>query len=689
MEPEIASKSGAKLTLDDEGFLRVIADERSNAVGYDNDDELSRERKRALEYYKGEMSDIPTLENRSSVASLDVFEAVQTALPDILEILTGGDDPLTFKPVGEEDMEAAKQETDFVYDNVFNENDGFMNIFTALQDAMREKVGIWKWFWNDYEYEEDTREGVSGPELEALIEAAEDPRAGFEVASYEPSGEDDIGVLFNVTLRERTGGGTCEFMAVPPEDFIIAKDCTRPADATYCAMRSRPRVQDLVAEGYDKDKLDKLPEYSADHNEEIKRARDTAGESETDDEPNYLRQVEVWEHYLRIDADGDGKPEIYKILTGDDERTLIDKERVDEINFAAITPFPQGHRFFGLSIADIVSEIQGVKTALWRMMLDSGYFAQNQRIEVSERDKSPNTIPDLLDNSPGVPVRSETGNALKPIQAGQLGFDVTGAIELTDVMAERRTSFVRNAQGLNPDTLHDTAAGAAMLMSNAQKRVRMMARIFAETGLKDLFLGIHETLRKHATIPQTVRLRGEWVEIAPTSWQRRKDMTIEVGVGSGGRDQDVIGMRALLDFFEKVITLQSEGANINGPFITEDQIYEFGRRFIDKLGVKGVDSLWANPRRAPPDEGEEIDPETEEMQAKMAIEASKLQMEQAKASAKAQTDMAKIAQDAALKREQLERETALKIREQDMEAALKREAGEAKLEDTRFGGEVG
>jgi hypothetical protein len=260
-------------------------------------------------------------------------------------------------------------------------------------------------------------------------------------------------------------------------------------------------VQDLIEQGYDKDTLAKLPSYESDHTEEIEYARDTAGETDEEGEPNILRQVEVIEHYIRVDYDEDGKPEYYKVLAGGDETIILDIERVDCVPFAAITPYPQTHRLFGRSLADLMVEVQRIKTALLRLMLDSGYFALNQRAEVAMDRANEFTISDLINNTPGRPVRSKTGEAIKPIRAGSLSFDVQGALEYVATMGEQRSGIVRNAQGLNPDTLHDTAAGAQQLMSAAQKRVRMIARVFAETGVKDLFLGLHDMLRQVGSDP--------------------------------------------------------------------------------------------------------------------------------------------------------------------------------------------
>ena len=84
--------------------------------------------------------------------------------------------------------------------------------------------------------------------------------------------------------------------------------------------------------------------------------------------------------------------------------------------------------------------------------------------------------------------------------------------------------MVRNAQGLNPDTLHDTASGMLALMSAAQRRVRMIARILAETCVKELYLGLHALIREHAEAARVAMLNGAWVTIDPTSWGTRNAM---------------------------------------------------------------------------------------------------------------------------------------------------------------------
>lgn len=666
--------------LDPTFFQRLCSDERRASVGYEHDEELYAQREQALNYYKGEMPDVKALPNRSKACSSDVSDAVETVMPDLLEIFTASDDVATFSPVGPEDEEAASQESDYLNHVVYEQNAGWFQLYTAFKDALLVKTGLWKWWWDDYRYTEETIEGLNLVQFQQLVMQSEDPTSGFEIVEVEEGEPTDLGAMVSVTIRQRDGGGKACFEAVDPVDLMVGRDTVRLSEATYVAHRTRVRAQSLIEQGYDPDVIAKLPSYDSDESEEIEQARDTAGETDEEGETNILRMVEVIEHYVRVDYNEDGQTELYKVLTGGDEAVVVDIEAVDSIPFAAITPYPVAHRFFGRSLADLMIEIQKIKTALLRLMLDSGYFALNQRVEVNMERANEFTITDLLNNTPGRPIRSK-GEAVKPIGAGSLNFDVQGALEYVATMGEQRSGIVRNAQGLNPDTLHDTKGGAEMLASAAQKRVRMIARVFAETGVKDLFMGLHDMLRKHGTEVETVKLKGAWVPVSPASWRRRKDMTIDIGVGSGGRQEELAAIRELAGMMQQVMALQERltGNPLGGPYVTPQNFYEFGKRYLERLGIKAVDAVWTEP-------------DAEQMQAMLMSQQQQenpAQAEMAKAQGKMQADIMKLNTDAEIAKYKADLEAQLEIRKQDIEASLSARGQDVQMQDVRFGGQVG
>lgn len=716
----------------DEELLAIVADERRRSVGFDLDnDELASSRTKALEYYKGEMDDVPALPNRSKAVSTDVAEAVETLLPDLVEIFTGGEDVATFRPVGKEDEDGAAQETDYLNHVVFNENPGFLILYTMFKDGLLQKTGVVKFWWDAVppEVAEEHYSGQNAAQLQIAIQAAQEQGAG--VRDIAQTVGDDGQPAFSFCVYRAKPRAKARITAVPPDDFTVSSDTVTLADAPYCAMRSRPRVQDLIAEGYDAELVESLPTGTS-YDQTVAQARDTAGEH--DHSPDMggkggLRFVEVVEHYIRL-ANAEGEIELWQIVTGAGEKVLLHKEKFDAVPYAAITPYLTPHRFYGRSVADLLMEIQRIKTALTRMALDSGYFALNQRHEVALDQANQFTIGDLLRNEPGVPVRSKTGSAVRAISAGNLNFDAFGALEYFSTVAEHRTGIARNAQGLNPDTLHDTAKGAAALMGAAQKRVRLIARIFAETGIKDMYLGLHAVIRKNANAAAKVRLRGKWVEVDPTSWGARSDMAIHVGLGSGGRDHDLMMLQMQIGAVEKLVA----GGKAN--LVTDRNLYNLTKRLFEKTGTRDPESFITEPKEstgepaAPPPDPKVIEAqgkaqaqvieaqskaaqELAETQAKLSRAAAAQAFDQQQADQQAQRDheraMAKIAADTHLGEIRIAEEVRLKQRQQDaefalgrdqldMEAALEEQAqvmgqdadGGANLGDgVQFGGEIG
>jgi hypothetical protein len=663
-----------RTTLTNNDFLALVSEERRQSIGFDNDDELNANREMALNYAKGEMPDVPSLKGRSGAVSTDFADAVETLMPDLMEILCGGEDVVTFRPIGEEDVEGAQQETDYVNHLVMNENAGWRVLYAHVKDALQTKLGITK-VWPEYDdvVEEENYTDLSEMEVQIISQAE-----GVELEVTGQTADEAGNPLYDVTIRRtRQKGRTC-IMEVPPEDFTFARDTVTLAKTTYCAMRTRPRAQQLIADGHDADKVGELTPYGTLRDGGVETARDNAGENDNalavSQTSHNLHQVEIVEHIILVDADGDGRPELWRVLTGNDEAVLLKKERVDEVPFAVSTPFIVTHRLLGQSLYDKVGEVQRIKTALLRIMLDSGYFAMNQRSEVAMDRANDFTLSDLLNYVPGAPIRSATGDAVRPISAGQLGFDVFGAMEYVSVMGEQRSGVVRNAQGLNPDTLHETAKGALAMISQAQKRVRMIARVFAETGVKDLFLLVHAVTRKHPSMAEKVRLRGNWTEVDPSTWGSRKDMTVEVGVGSGGREQQLVALDRIMGVQEKLV---AEQGGFDGPFVTKQNIYDTVRKLALASGEKSVDPFFTDPAKA------QAAPQTEPP-PDPAIETAKI-----KAEADIRIAEIKAASDAASKDKQMEGEFKLKRYQIEVEARMQALGIGSGSQQVEFGGQPG
>lgn len=694
----------------DDELLKIVAQERRRSIGFGEGDggELAAARSQALAYYKGEMTELASLPNRSKAVDTTVADAVETVLPDIIEVFVGGEDIATFVPLGEQDEDSAQKETEFVQHVVMTENEGFLLLYTAMKDALINRTGVIHWWWEEDERRETLAAGMS--EDVANYKRAKHP--GSEVETSEDGS-------FSVAIDKLHG--KVKVKAFPCEDFTVAPDTVSIRDATYCAVRDRPRVQELISRGLEAEKVRNLPAY-ADRTDAVSVERDEAGETSRNasDGTGDLRTVEVRAHYIRLaDEEDETKLTVWCIVTDSQETMLLHKEEVGHIPFAVLTPYIVPHRLYGESVADKLIQVQQIQTAILRMMLDSGYFALNQRLYVDENKVTEHTITDLLANEPGRPIRGRGEGAIVPVGAGALNFDVFAAMEYVNTLAEKRSGIVRNAQGLNPDTLHDTAKGAMALIQAAQKRVRMIARIFAETGIKDLFLGVHCMLRSAWTEqhePMRAKIGGGWRESQPDQWPERCAMTVHVGIGSAGREMElaVAGQR-----LEMMQTMAAQQGGLSGPLLDAQNVYAALKDWERAAGSKKAATYWSDPAQAQP-QPPQPDLETVKAQGQLQLQrekaasevqlarekaqvdaeaaAAKHQMDAQAAEAKAQRDheiaLTRIEGELALKRYQIDQELELKRQEQVANIALEHEqialqADASALRETEVGGEPG
>lgn len=620
----------------EDDLLTLCRAEMQRAIGFENDQELIDDRERALNYIKGDMKkDIPNLPNRSKAVSTDLNDAIETTLPDLLEIFIGGDDVVAFIPQKPEDMDAAEQETAYLNQVVFQDNPGFDNFYTAFKDALTLKTGIWAFEWK--QDVEECEEEFTGKNVAELMDCTKQGK----ISGVKPDQDGPVtpDTTFSFTLNYTKDNSQEKIWTIAPDDFAVGIDTISLNDATYICQRSRPRVQDLIADGYERAKVEELPTY-VDENTVIQRSRDTAGEHTTggknvDDTPGDLRQVEIRKHHIR-QLGKDGKLEIWAVVSDAQCTIELSREKVTRIRYAAITPYKTPHRFYGRSLADMLFDVQRIKTMLLRMLLDAGYFAQNQRAEIDMSKANDFTISDYLRNEPGVPIRVKAGGAINPVSAANLNFNVYEALEYFSTVSESRTGVVRNAQGLNPDTLHDTAKGALTLIAAAQKRIKMIARIFAETGVKDLYLGVHADIRENARASKIAQLLGKWVPVDPTTWAERNMMTVSVGLGASGKEMDIAAMGQIISLQKDAVEAQG---GTNGPLVTEENLFNSATTMAKKLGVKNPTAYFTDPANAPPQQPKP-NPEMAKVQGQQALAQQQMQIDQQTNAQKLQSEMA-------------------------------------------------
>jgi hypothetical protein len=673
----------------------LLAAEKADALASVNASKLSQSRADAMDYYNGDMSaHMPTQPGRSSAVSSDVSDTIDGLLPGLLEIFCGGDEVVQFAPVGPEDVKQAEQETDYVNHVFMNQNPGFMILYTFMKDALLSKVGVVKiWTEEEEEYEEETYLNQTG---DALAVMAQDP--DIEIVEHTPMPGD----VHDVKVRKTKKCKRHIVEPVPPEEFGISRNAKSVKDATYTFHETRTTVGDLIDRGYDEDQVMALPsETEFSDNNEV-QTRDTVDESTASSNSDTMnkrqRLVVVTEHYLKADIDGKGESCINKIMTGGSQCEVLNRkgkpdiEEVEYAPFAAMTPSPMPHRFFGKSVADMVMDIQRIKTALVRGMLDNLYLHNNPRVEVAKSHANENTLDDLMISRIGGVVRTAQPGGV----AWQVVPDITAslypALQYFDATREWRTGVTRQGQGIDAEALQNQSATAVnQVMSAAQARMKMIARVFAETGIRDLFSLLHAQIRRHGDQAETVRLRNQWVPVDPRQWKHRKDLTINVGLGSGNKQERIAGLNML-------IMLQKEALLAGKTNLVSDAgLYNSAKEMAKLLDYRDPEQFFLDPTATnemgqlknpppPPQPSPEmlkVQIEQQKAQAEIQLKQADIHMRgqelQAKAAMDAQADQRKAEierfqaeADIATNDRKIAADIALAERKFELEAELKR-----------------
>lgn len=461
-------------------------------------------------------------------------------------------------------------------------------------------------------------------------------------------------MLHDVVVVTTKKQARARVVAIAPEEFIIEKGARTIPESNYCAHEIVTKsAGQWIAEGYDEKTIMGITDYTGlDKIETI--TRDTVDEHVSQPEGTQTdpasRLIKVTEHYIRMAYEADGKPRLYQVITGGDQGEVLRRNgkvcitEFDAMPFAGTLAIPQTHRFFGRSVADVVMPIQREKTALKRGALDGMYLALNPRVEVGQDKAGPMTIDDLLVSRPGGVVRVKSVGALNWQQVPEVSSAVGPMLQYLDNEIESRTGSSKQSQGLDANALQNQSATAtAQVFSATQMRMKLLARIMAE-GVRDMFSLLHGTVRKHGQQSQTVRLRNTWLTVDPRNWKTRDDMTINVGLGTGGKAQQFAQMTAIANLQKELV--------IAGKvhIVDDDKLYNTAAELTRIMGHRAPDKFFNDPGLKDPVTQQPKYPAPPPPPSKAE---QKAQVEQAKIQAKAQAD-----QQAAQNKQALDQQSA-------------------------------
>jgi len=645
-----------------------LEQEINSALGY-KDGKLTEQRSDALDRYYGKKYGNEQ-EGRSQIVTRDVADVIEWIMPSLMKIFTSGDKVVQFEPQGPEDVEMAKQSTDYVNYVIMRQNPGFSTIYQWFKDALLQKNGVVKHYWDDSsetlreEYKNLTEEEFMALLMDDNVDVKEHTQNGGEEDEMSLQPEQ---VTHDVVVNRTYTDGQVRIEPVPPEEFLIDKYAKTIDTARFVAHRVKRTKSELIQQGYPKSKIENVfnndeANYKAERLSRFSHEQDNSPEGDIDD------GIWVTECYLKVDFDNDGIAELRKVTKVGDE--LLDNEAVDSVPFSSLTPIPMPHKFYGLSIYDLISDLQLIKTTLMRNLLDNMYLTNNGRYEVVEGQAN---LDDLMTSRPGGIVRVRTPGAVNPLGTPQLDQNSFNMLGYLDSIREERTGVSKNSMGLSDGALksHQTATGVGQVMTAAQQKIELIARIFAETGMKDLANSVYMLVQKFEKPEKIVRLNNKWTTLYPHEWKEKVDCVAQVGLGFGNKDMNLMHLGRLSQTIQMIA-----GHPSAGMLIKPKNVYNLVAEQIKAMGMKNVDDFITDPgdQDVPKKQGPSPEEQAKQMEAQLKAEEikvklQKLQQESAIKQQEMQLEADIAAQDLQLKREEAQVDMQIKAQELEIKKA--------------------
>jgi len=613
-----------------DAYQAAIKSALADAVDY-IDSGIAPDRAKATAYYRGDPFGNEE-EGRSQIVMTVVRDKIQAMIPSLLRIFTSSEEMVQYAPRTPEKVEQAEQATDYINHVIYNDNPGFAILHSWLKDGLTRKVGIVKWRWA----EEDSVTESSFTSLDdgqvAVIEGTE----GVEVLAKTPTAE---GLpLWNVRIRRTVRAGRVVIECVPCEEFLVARDARDLDTASLVAHRSRPTISDLVAMGYDREEIEDNAGADSFYGNVEETARNPFVNSTFGNaaEESVMRRVDYTESYIRIDKDEDGIAELRRVCTLGNAQYVLHDEVADEVPLAVFCPDPEPHMIFGQSVADQVMDLQLITSNIVRNTLDSLAQSIHPRTAVVEGQVN---LDDVMNNEVGGIIRQRAPGMVTPLTTPFVGQQALPILTFMDELASRRTGVSPASQGLDPDVLQSTTkAAVTATVQGAQERVELVARFFAENGLKRLFKGLLKLICKHQDQPRTIRLRGKWVTVDPRAWDATLDVQVNVALGRG-TDLDKIHSLGLILQKQELI-IQTLGPD--NPIVTVEEYRNTLAQITALMGFKDA------ARYFKPVSADQLKAAMAQKQPPPDPNMLLVQIEQQKAQAKIAHDQLKLQQDAAI-----------------------------------------
>lgn len=608
------------MTIDEQELLSTLERNIDAADTYANS-EVGEQRDKGHRYYYGEPMGNET-RGRSQHVSRDVFDAVEAVKAMMLETFSADKNICRFDPQSPDDVNTARMATAWTNYNFYRQNNGYKILADVIHDALVAKTGVVKRYWKaDYRYESEEFEQFSENEFNMMVsdpdvELVEMLEESVEVVD-EQTGTAYSQVAISGSTRRRFDISKVCVETVEPEDFLINPRAKTVQDSDFCSHRMSRTRGELLSEGFDPDVIAKLDEEDM-LKEDGSIGRDSVDSFRHDrfglDDARDREYVTLYESYIKRHDPEVNECVYYKCIHS--RRVMMDVELVSDMPFRTFTPFPLPHRFYGMSLADQLCDLQKTMSSLKRGVVDHLMLTTTSRwVANLSLVKNPR---DLLDNRVGAVVDVMSPNpesVVRPLPTPQLNGNVYTAIENFEQEKEQRSGSSRMSRGMDSTAISKQNSSDLIntFMNASNRRIMVMCRNFAENFLKPLMQDLYRLGVEYENETVMLQLDGSFQPVTPSALGDRTEMTVAVALTPEEQQAEA----------QKLLTLDTQFTSnpadpTVGGLYGQQQRHALLSRAFDLLNIKDGARFLQDPN----------DPQFQQQQQQMQQQQQQMQQQE-------------------------------------------------------------
>nr|DAX91114.1 MAG TPA: Portal protein [Caudoviricetes sp.] len=573
----------------DKALLKSVQADITEAEAYQQSIIEPTVRERYQIYYADKdyyANKFPILSKTSSLVSTDVADTIEWALPSLMKVFTGSDEVITVAGVTEEDDQNAEVMQSLLVYQLQRQNKFFPILYNWMKDSLITGMGIIKCYWERTEGWTPETQKLNAEALQLLAQT------GVEITNVQgPDMMGDFMVTWNSPYYIKNSPKIENILV---SEFLYSPDAKNLEDANFVAHRKKVTMSHLrqkekegIYANVSMVKPDNGPtSWLSD------QVEDAIGDNYTplnkNNQEKARDEVTIYECYTKIDFNNDGILEDMIITIAGDVILRAEPNYMGRHPFFSISPTKDPHRIWvKRSYAELIGELQDMKVALTRQIVQNIALTNDPKMILSEDSIN---ISDYIEGRKVIRKKpgASMGDVAMSMPVNQLSPQTFQFLEWLEGQKENRTGITRYNQGLDANSLNKTATGISAILGQSAQRLELIARMFAETGISELFRFMVSLNQKFVDQETVVRLTNKQLRISPDDLNGNFDLVVNAGISIATKESTIMTLQTML-----TALMQTQAAGI--PIVTPQNIYNLFKKWIESAGFKNYNDYVTDP----------------------------------------------------------------------------------------------